>query len=122
MTLLHDKLAAHWHPSLERCGVVTETLELVELKNLSADPRHGFEMSAEDMEAIPNVIATWHTHPQTGGNLSMPDYWLFLQHPHLWHYIVGAGGDVRCYYVQDQVVLLHEGEDPPRRVSETPLP
>lgn len=122
MTTLHDKLCAQWVPAVERCGVILADLSLVELKNLHQTPQAAFEMSADDISAIPNVIATWHTHPHTSGNLSMPDYWMFVANPHLWHYIVGAGGDVRCYYVEDQVVLLHDGDDPPRRLPQAPVP
>jgi len=108
-TPLEQKLAAFWNPHRERCGVILPDGAVVELPNRHPDPSNGFEMCASEVEAL-GPIATWHTHPCTGGNLSIPDYHLYLQYPDLWHYIVGAPEDIRCYYVEDGVVLQHDND------------
>lgn len=117
---LLTKLGGFWNFRAERCGVILRTGEIVELPNLCPDPTQGFEMDHASVQEL-DCVATWHTHPTTGGNLSIPDYHLYLQHPELWHYIVGAPDDIRCYYVEDGVVLQHD-QDPTQGVSGDPLP
>ena len=106
---LLEMIGQMWTPRLERCGVVLQDGSLHELPNIHPDPRNGFEMDYTQV-AEANPVATWHTHPTTGANLSIPDYHLYLQHPNLWHYIAGAPDDVRCYYVEDGVVLQHDND------------
>jgi proteasome lid subunit RPN8/RPN11 len=103
-------LKEYWDPHVERCGVILQDMTVVELSNLSPNPTEGFEMDIEQVLAL-KPIATWHTHPKTSANLSAPDYLLYLQHPDLWHYIVGSAGETWCYFVEDGVVLLHEDPD-----------
>lgn len=103
-------LQPYWSPDVEYCGVILKDLSIVQLPNLSPTPTESFEMDVEQVLAL-DPIATWHTHPRTGPNLSAPDYLLYLQHPKLWHYIVGCTGETWCYFVEDGVVLLHEDPD-----------
>lgn len=109
MNALLKDLGSYWNPDVERCGVILTDGSILQLPNTSPTPALTFELS---LEGLPDISATWHTHPTTGGNLSTPDYLLFLQHPKLWHYIVGGPNDVRAYYIEDSRVMLHEDPDP----------
>lgn len=75
----------------ERCGVILDTGEVLEIPNVHPDPSDAFAMPVEVLTAS-NVVATWHTHPRSGPNLSVADYFAFTSQPRLRHYIVSASG------------------------------
>lgn len=78
-----------WTSGNERCGVVLEGGEVVELTNQAENPRLAFAIPDQDLEPYRDrVVASWHTHPRTTGNLSVADYRLFQAHPAWQHYIV----------------------------------
>lgn len=101
-----DLKPLHLPTGPERCGVVLVTGEVVELENTHPEPETSFAMPYERV-AAPEVIATWHTHPRTGPNLSMEDYKAFMQFPDLRHYVVAAQG-VWCFYTQDDILLCED--------------
>ena len=85
----------------ERVGFVLEGDEVVEVENIHADPENGFRVRGEDIAKYAmGAKATWHTHPGQSGNLSMEDYYTFLNWPELRHFIIGTDG-VAEYYVED---------------------
>ncbi len=111
-TSLETTLLNFWCPGRERCGLILENGAVVELENIHPNPLEAFEFDRKDFERYTGAVATWHTHPRTCGNLSVEDYFLFLQLPRLWHYIVGAHEDLRCYQVTEGRVLLHDSSHP----------
>lgn len=75
---------------LERCGLVMKTGEVLELHNISEDPKTSFRMDPKALiKHADDAVATWHTHPDSDPNLSERDYAGFLNWPSLEHYIVG---------------------------------
>jgi len=75
----------------ERCGVVMPDGEIVEIKNIHANPVEGFHMEPRAfLGYVENgAVATWHTHPGNDPNLSQEDYEGFHAWPNLVHHIVG---------------------------------
>jgi len=57
------------------------------------------------------ALATWHTHPDSGSNLSPEDYTAFLGWPQLRHYIISEQ-DVWCFFIRNNLVVLCDEEDP----------
>ena len=103
-----DKFKRFWddNDTKERCGFILKGNRMVEVANVHPNPQEAFEI---DPEAIirheDQLKATWHTHPDGPPSLSGDDYACFLNWPHLEHYIVGKGCEVRRYIVEDGVVL-----------------
>lgn len=66
----------------------------IECKNICTDPYAGYEMSFDDMDRLddPEVVGTFHTHPNGSSNLSFEDYESFMGYPRLTHYIIGKDG------------------------------
>lgn len=96
----------------ERCGLILDDGEFVEVKNIALDPQEGFDM--DPVEALDwlnsgRVVGTWHTHPTTSAILSGDDYKCFLMWPNLKHTIIGCATDgsteVRNYRVDRGIVL-----------------
>lgn len=87
----------------ERVGLILEGDEVIEVENVNEDQKTGFIVKAEEMMRS-NIIGTWHTHPGRSMNLSVADYYGFLNYPHLIHYIVGVDGIAR-YTVKDGMVI-----------------
>ena len=86
--MLKDDLLQLWNNfGDERCGVILASGKIKELPNIHPDPTNYFAMDAKELKKK-NIIASWHTHPTTGPNLSVADYKGFLLFPHLDHYIV----------------------------------
>jgi proteasome lid subunit RPN8/RPN11 len=76
----------------ERCGVVLTTGEVVEIDNISEEPKLSFRMSPEQL--LPYIQAgtvaeTWHTHPYGDPNLSGEDHACFKLWPDFIHSIIG---------------------------------
>lgn len=92
-------------------------LEILETKNLSPNPETEFEFDEEDLKG---VSATWHTHPVTSSNLSLPDYYFFRAWGNLVHFII-CSSEVACYTtVNKHLVIIDEAEDLPARLLEGP--
>lgn len=90
----------------ERVGFVLKSGEIVEVENVCDKPEEGFEVSTADLaKYINDICATWHTHPGKDSNLSMNDWYGFLNFPDLDHYIVGTDG-VSHYRVQNGKVIF----------------
>ena len=101
------QLEEFWNPNVERCGLILDSGEIIEVPNRAADPTQDFSFPLSYFQEHPNTAAVWHTHPNGNPNLSVPDYQTFLKHPSLFHYIVG-NGKVWGYYVKENRVFLYE--------------
>jgi proteasome lid subunit RPN8/RPN11 len=100
-----------WTPLCERCGFILTDGSIVEVANVHQNPEKFFEISIESIGQYEGrVSATWHTHPETGPNLSAEDYRAFLGYPDWFHYIVGEH-EVWCYYVRNKAVILLDEDD-----------
>lgn len=76
----------------ERCGLLLRDGTIVDIENIAEDPTIGFKMHPAQLVAFIDtgeVVATWHTHPDTDPNLSGEDYAAFHAWPDLCHKIVG---------------------------------
>lgn len=98
----------------ERCGVVLEDGTILELTNIAEEPAGSFEIDpTELLEQLETgrVKATWHTHIDSGPNLSGADYDGFLAWPELEHFVIGReAGQVAVakFVVEDGLVLRCE--------------
>ena len=107
-----------WHPENERCGIVTVAGKIVKKVNRADDPTDNFEFRYEDLKS---AVATWHTHPNKSINLSIADYWFFMQWPKMLHFVVSQD-NASCYVVVDGTVrVIDEEEDCPPRILEEAL-
>lgn len=114
-----EALLGKWIPEVERCGVISPSGEIRDCANLADDPRDQFRFSLADLEA---VGATWHTHPASSSNLSIADYWFFMQWKEMLHFVVSVD-HVQCYAVTDGTVrILDEAQDYSAWLLERPLP
>lgn len=92
----------------EACGFILKSGELVQVPNVAEDPYKDFMVSEADLEAYEaDAIASWHTHPRTGCNLSVQDYATFLCFDDWDHYIFD-GHRLAKYSVVEGHVLLSE--------------
>lgn len=103
---MQELFALHDRKGPERCGVILDDGSIVELDNIHPTPLLGFAMPVEALEAS-NVVATWHTHPVTGPNLSIADYRAFVSQPRLRHYVV-AETEIWCYGVAGDILSRHD--------------
>jgi proteasome lid subunit RPN8/RPN11 len=99
--------------SEERCGLVTDEGELIELDNGHDQPELGYVMNARQvLTAMDDYIitGTWHTHPDDDPNLSQEDYAGFSLWPDLIHYIVGMRDGAKTVasfaFQKDKLVTL----------------
>lgn len=116
---LKEELRAQWIPDVEACGVITPEGAVETRKNQAEDPTDRFSFLIEDLQGI---SATWHTHPASSANLSIGDYWFFMQWSELVHFVVSVD-EVRCYVViQGKVRFIDEAKDHSAWVSQGPLP
>lgn len=96
----------------ERIGFITSkgnTLKVVETLNISPEPNDNFIFDPQDLQTYVfsgehKAVATWHTHPTGGANLSVNDYVGFLNYPQLKHIIV-AQDEIRIYEVEDGAIF-----------------
>jgi proteasome lid subunit RPN8/RPN11 len=89
--------------------LVLKSGEVIELRNIAADPLLAFDVDGRDMIAHEeDAVATWHTHPFGKSEMSADDMIGFLMWPHLLHYVISPEG-VRCYRVKNGAVLHDEG-------------
>lgn len=93
----------------ERCGVLTNHGEVIEMTNIHPEPLRGFRMDpSEILLHFSDAKATWHTHPGSDPNLSEEDYAGFMQWPALGHIIVGFRDNLPkalCFGVEDGVLV-----------------
>lgn len=95
----------------ERCGLVLDSGEAVELSNIAHDPLISYEM--DPTEVLPyltrnNVAGTWHTHPHSPPHFSGEDYVGFMGWPEWQHYVIGVvDGEtvVKCYEIKNGAIL-----------------
>lgn len=94
----------------EACGFILASGQVVSVPNVAKDPKEAFEMADDHVDKyLSKAVATWHTHPRTGCNLSVEDYACFLAFPNIEHYIYD-GSRLACYTVDTETgyVLLKE--------------
>lgn len=95
----------NWNPIEELCGYIAEDGSLVELKNLSSNPKIGFSVNIDEVPE--DAQGLWHSHPSNDLNLSVEDYLNFLQFPQYIHRIYGKDSYAE-YYVRSNVVYRKE--------------
>lgn len=110
MNDIHAQLAELFDPEVEEelCGLIDADGGIVQVPNIHPEPTRGFRldpMTMLDLMSTNEIVGTWHTHPQGDAALSQEDYAGFLQWPALTHYVIGIGGEVRAYQVEDNLVL-----------------
>lgn len=119
---MNELLAALWVPTRERCGFVLDDNSIVECPNVHENPEKFFEISLDSIAKYEGrVVATWHTHPMTGPNLSADDYRTFQAYPDWFHYIV-SDREVWCYYVRNKAVILVDENDLSARLADAAAP
>lgn len=107
---MQEQLKALWNPHAERCGFILNDGEVVECPNVHEKPEIAFEIGPQSIGQYKDrVVATWHTHPVTGPNLSTEDYKAFLAYPKWFHYIVSEH-EIWCFYVRNNAVILDEDD------------
>ena len=111
---LKSSLSGWWTDGDERCGIITPEGEIIECENRAADPTDRFQLSEEELK---RAAATWHTHPKSSANLSLPDYYFFKSWSEINHFIVSST-EVRCYSTFDGLLYVTDDEtDYPPRLS-----
>lgn len=98
--------------NLEHCGVILKSGEIVELPNNHPNPENFF-MIMEEHLLNPEVVATFHTHPKSGPNLSVEDYFAFQGYPELLHYIVSRD-EIWCFGTINGILSRYENTEIPR--------
>lgn len=89
----------------ERGGVILPDLTIVEFENTSEDPdAYKPALGLDDIEALNTCVATWHTHPNAGSNLSAGDAETFKAWPNCAHVIIGVDG-LSWYLVRNGAVV-----------------
>lgn len=101
----------------ERVGVILNAGEVVEVTNRASDPFNTFSIDPDWLRTHESeIVATWHTHPNSPANLSFADYTTFLAWPQFDHYIVGSDVTLR-FYVEENIVYCGEEETSSSRLS-----
>lgn len=101
-------LKNYWDSEVERCGFILKSGEVIEVRNIAQDPTKEFEVSDNDFEKYySEVAASWHTHTNDFANLSLSDYYTFLNIPEWDHWIVSKFKSVK-FSVQEKCVILDE--------------
>jgi len=102
------KLSDFWNPEVERCGFILKSGEIVEVDNISEDPQNGFEVSEKDFEKYySETAASWHSHTDDFANLSLSDYYTFLNLPEWDHWVISKNKCVK-FSVKSNCVILEE--------------
>ena len=76
---VQKELISLWNSSVERCGYVMDTGEVVEAKNIASDPSKNFCMDIDDLIEIfcgkdpRKVVGMFHTHPSNSTSPSKTD-------------------------------------------------
>jgi proteasome lid subunit RPN8/RPN11 len=117
----YETLRSKYDEELEHVGFVLTDGSIVECENISTTPAEAFDVSAEDLDRYcDEAVATWHTHPGAGSNLSVGDLETFLLWNTMLHYIVGKD-DITCYRASGRSVIKHETQGIlPRAVQISP--
>lgn len=104
IALLWERLGVDYEGD-ERCGVVLQDFQIIELVNESSDPYSSFVISEAQISPYKDKLAgIWHTHPRGPANLSIDDYNAVSDLPHLIHAII-TPGQVGLYGVVDGQVM-----------------
>lgn len=108
---MNEQLLEKWNPLVERCGFILTDGEIVECENVDPNPEIFFEIGTDSIgQYRDRVSATWHTHTNTGPNLSAEDYQAFLSYPDWFHYII-SDQEVWCFFVRNKAVILLDEDD-----------
>lgn len=103
---MQELFALHNPNGPERCGVILTDGSILELDNIHPDPNNGFAMDPTLLDTT-GVVASWHTHPTTGPNLSIADFKAFKSYPHLLHYVV-AETEIWCFGISGDILLAYD--------------
>lgn len=97
-----------WSEGQERCGFILKDGAVIETINVHSQPQEHFKIADSDMLRYGDSIrATWHTHPKTGPNLSVPDYFMFCRFPE-WDHAIISKNAFRIYRAVGARVLICE--------------
>jgi len=102
-----DKLLEYLNPDdkHERCGLILNDGQIIEVDNIHGDPEHGFEIPAEMLVRHEKKLSgTWHTHPNGTSQYSQMDHLGFSQWPQLTHFIISPAGVIGYKVVNGSVV------------------
>lgn len=80
------------------------------MENIHPQPELEFQIDLEELEKH-DVVATWHTHPNSTSNLSVDDYRCFFSYDSLQHYIIGSDNVVSRYYVENDILLRDDDNE-----------
>lgn len=94
--------------TVERCGIILTSGEILELENVHPSPENNFAML--NIDERPDVQATWHTHPHTSPNLSVADYLAFQEYPNLRHYVVSRSA-IWCFGVRSGILQRYDDDN-----------
>lgn len=98
--------AKTWDSTVELCGFILRTGEVVFVNNKSENPSNSFEISQEDIDlyGLDNIAYFWHSHPSNNLNLSVADYFNFLKYPDHIHRIYTENA-FRDYKIRNGLVI-----------------
>lgn len=103
-----DKLREFVGGTVERCGFILANGEIVEVPNQSIQAHNSFEVSDEDfLRYADQMVGTWHTHVNGVPNLSLPDYYTFMDFPDMEHWVVSEPATV-CFRVREGHLMIDE--------------
>lgn len=100
--------------TVERCGLILQNGDYIELPNIAENPEISFEINAVDLLPFVDsgqIAGTWHTHPTSSPNLSGEDRETFLVWANLKHVIIGMEDGkpaAKTYFVEEGLVLQCE--------------
>lgn len=101
-----DKLREFTGGEVERCGFILSSGEVVEVENVSSHPGQNFEISEEAfLTYVDTMTGLWHTHVNGIANLSLPDYYTFMDFPELEHWVVSDLASV-CFKVEETQLII----------------
>ena len=103
LKLLQELMALGEWKGKERCGLVLESGEIIELANTS-ESNEEFSFDHKHLKTE-GAWATWHTHPKGLHNLSGADYNSFLTVPDLRHFVV-TDISVMCFKTEFKLLLV----------------
>lgn len=99
-----------WDDDVEHCGFFLHDGRVIHVPNIHEDPKEGFRIAYSEMRKYePQIKATWHTHPKTGANLSVQDYFLFSRYPQ-WEHVIIAQYAFRIYQAIGARVIIREDD------------
>lgn len=96
----------------ERCGLIFENGDVLELVNKHPSPEDNFVIYEDDLFRE-GVVGTFHTHPRSSANLTVTDYYAFRQYPQLRHYIISPV-EIWCFHMINGILCRYENSNLPR--------